>query len=301
MDKLINKTSLEALKNPHKLSDFKSIILYGNKQSFIDMYFLKLLNNLYPGKLIENKVGIWNDNDVVYKYSDFHFEFAHSKHADKYLDFVKAIFNNKPISNNPHIWLIKNLGKESRDVQLSYTRIVEKSIWSQFWFTSESLTIDKAIQSRSLMINLAWGSDRIYNLVKEISSKNNIPVSLDKFKKLHAICGHNIVTYLLANNNTTPISCHDECLDTLLDTIHKQSKAGVIIDNIRDYCYKVFHLNIPFTYIAKYTINYMITKKIKHIDKIIDIFANADVLLHKTNRDLLVYEGCFIKIAKLMN
>ena len=250
MDRLINDISLEVLKNPHKLSGFKSIVLYGNSQSFIDIYFNILMKNLSGDQLVANKIGCFqNDNEVVYKYSNFHFEYDHSRCGEKYLSFVKTIFNNKPISNSQHIWYIKNLGKQSRNLQLSYTRIIEKSIWSQFWFSSESLTIDKAIKSRSLLINLAWGSDRMYNLIQEMS-KNNITRK-------------EFLIYFLCNKKKVSLSFHDEYLDKLLITIEKQPKAGIVIDTIRDYCYKVFHMNIPFTYIAKYTINYMIENHTK--------------------------------------
>lgn len=293
LPRLINEIALSIINNPKILDDIHSIIIYGNQSLYLEKWvhlYLQKLNNTTKLNLF-NRIFQSNSENIDYVSSLYHFEFDYS---DKYIALIKSIINNDPISSNPYVWLIKNIDRTSKNYQYPLSRIIDKSENSRYIFTSTNLSlIDKSLISRSLLINLSFNIDKMWIITKEIINDENLAFS--DFKQSYYLNDNHILNLLSKSSHNI---LHDKYLNKLLIIIEKGKKNYDIINSIRQYCYKIYHLNIPFNYIAKYIINHY--SQHESIHKIVTIFAEQESILKKCNKQLFAYEKSFIELSLII-
>lgn len=293
--KLIDDTPKKILINPELLQPINSIILFGNKSLYIDTYFHMYIEKLFSiNKLnINEKTYVEKDKIINYQSSDHHFEFIYS---DKYINFIKGIVSNENISGDQYIFYIKDIHNTTKSAQTQLVRLIDTSLNAKFIFTSNNLSlIDNAIKSRSLMINLSFNPEKIYACFVEIINKPDW--TYEHFKKLYSIYWDDILQIL--NNDNNNLNLYEQSLIKLLISLEKEKNKYNVINNIRNFCYKIYHLNISYVTIAKISINYF--KQHKSIYKIVDIFAQNESLLKKSNKELIIYEKTFFELYSVLH
>lgn len=255
------------------------------------MYIEKLYN---INKLnINEKVYMYNDKIINYQSSDHHFEFIYSY---KYVDFIKGIVSNENISGDQYIFYIKDIHNAPKSDQTPLIRLIDTSLNTKFIFTSTNLSlIDNTIKSRSLLINLSFKPKNIYACFVKIIDKPHW--TYEDFKKLYEIYYDDILQILNNNNN---LYIYEQSLIKLLIYIGgKEKNKYNIINNIRNFCYKIYHLNISYVTLAKISINYY--KQHKYIYQIVDIFCKNESLLKKSNKELIIYEKTFLELYSVLH
>lgn len=280
---MIKPSALTILNKPTCLEDINSIILFGNEFIYLNSYINVLIKNLFPEITTLSKKKDeyeYKDNNdklvtIEYEYSNYHYEMNFS---EKHLRFIKSIIKNKNITGRKYIFVLKNFDNSNRESQHAIARILEKNN-AKFFILSNSLSkLSNAIKSRSMHINLSFPREKMETFV------GNKPI---------------IGSLILTIANITEKTKLELAMDDLFKKITKSKNELENITAIREYCYKIYHLCVPFEYIAKLTIHKY--SQHKKISDIVSIAAECDHLLTIGSKDLLLYETFFIKLYKLLN
>lgn len=288
---LLPDIPVKIFNNPEILNDINSIILFGNKSLYIDKWFYMFLEKfLKINRLnISSKSYILNDEKtLIYKSSNYHFEFLYS---DKYIKFIKGIVKNESISGDQNIFYIKDIHKSPKSTQIPLIKLIDTYFNTKFIITSTNLSlIDNTLKSRCLCINLSFHPEKIFKCFNNIS-----PLTYEDFYIKYEKHYDDILEILINNNS---LKLYEQCLINLLSMLENEKNKYYIINNIRHFCNKVFHLNISFVTISKFIINYY--KQHKFIHQIVNIFATNESMLKKSNKELLIYEKAFLELYSIL-
>jgi hypothetical protein len=297
---LINPTFKSFLEQPSTFNDLNNIILYGNDKKYADSYFLTYLKNLYQVNKIKLNNGIYNyinhsniSSEIVYKYSDYHFEFDYS---DKHIQFIKSIVKNKCISNRQVVFYMRNIDNVHRIHQSALTRLMEQYQNVKFIITTKNISkVNISILSRAIKINISFPIERVRIFMNTfLKTEYDIITFEDLYKK----SDNNIIIYISNHDNGYTQTKLVKFLYNLLDSIVKDRNHLNVVMKIREFCYKLYHLNIPFNYISKKVIEHY--THTKYIIDIISISAHCDYMTCIGSKQILVYEKYFLKIFKII-
>lgn len=284
---LINANCINHITNASNKNDIKSIIIYAN-----DLMYLNTLSDFYLKKKFNvskiNKTTL-QYNELDYEYSIHHYEFDYN---NNYVNFIKSIIKNKNILNKQYVFVIKNIDNISKHDQMPLKYLLDYNGNIQFIFLVKYLNIDSAIISRSTCINAHFPIINIYNfLTKHI----NMNMSIDNFNDLYFTeANRSIVSSIILVNDIGTKPKILECLDTLLDKMKKEKNALHLIAAIREYVYKIYHINTPLNYISIYVIKKF--NKHKKIHDIVTLSANCDA----SSKTILTYEKYFINLYHII-
>lgn len=253
------------------LPDTQCIVLYGNEDIYLEIYARLIIQDYY--KL--QKLTLTKHDDFVN--SHYHFEFNYDS---KTIEILKPIIRNKNISGRKHIFILKNFTLNNKQYQIKHLIDNTNTIFIILAKTTGFLS--ETIKSRASMINLSFKHSKIKDFVKQ---HYDIEV-IDNNKSLISI---------IAN---APMPKYEKELDKLLDIITKCRSQIDIATAIKDYCYKVFHVCIPLSHLAKL----IITKYEKHqkIFEIVQICADSDKNMALSTRDILCYENLFVSLWQVI-
>jgi hypothetical protein len=267
---LIKPNALSILNDVNKLNDIQCIILYGNESIYCETFFHVYLKNKYGSytKYVKDY------EEVEYIYSDYHYEMNYN---DKYIGFLKQILNNNNILGRKNVFLLKNFDHISFETQQHILKLLEKNS-AQFFIITKSLSkICQPIISRSNCLNMSFPIENM----KKFTNGKDIEKSL-------------MLTIADLDNKPN----FELLLDNLILKLSKCKNELEVITSIREYCYKIYHLCIPLSYIAKYTINHLKTHK--KIFDIVQLAAKCDHILTISSKDLLIYETFFIELYQIL-
>lgn len=275
---LVKPSTKNILQNPEILDIYNSIVLYGNDNIYLEAFFKALLkkNNPNVNMLLKSAEYEYKEhnktNTVDYKYNNVYYEL---NYTDNHIKFIISIINNKHINGAKHIFLLKNFEVSS---QPAIKRILDKCNHVQFFIMSKNMkSIHNTLLSRSFLINIAFPME---NMIKFTGGKT---VTNTLVSTIAGIDGKIRVEVML---------------DDVLTKLTKSKNEYEIIMTIRDYCYKIYHMCIPFDFIAKYVINKYTTHK--KIREIVHAAAECDYLLTIGSKDIILFETFFLKLYKIL-
>jgi hypothetical protein len=297
---LVNKTCKLFIDSD--INNVNSIILHANDSIYLSAIANLMVKRLFQENTITKRIGSFsyiNNNgstvEIDYEYSDYHFELVYS---EKHIPFIKSIIKNKNISKQPFIFIIKNIDATSKASQLPIKKLIDNNGSAIFIFLSKRLNkIDAPILSRSMLINISFKVENIYNVFK--IQNNDDTMSLDEFILEYQRCNSNIISFLIQYEyNFKKLRIFDQ-LDKLLEYLKKEKKMHNAIMKIREYAYRSYHVTFALQEISKYIIEKY--KNEDYINEIVNIASTCDYDLITSNKDILVYEKFFIKLLRLIN
>lgn len=284
---LLNKNCINSLISASDKNDIKSIIIYAN-----DLIYLNTLSDLYLKKKfnipkIVKKTLQYDELD--YEYSTYHYEFDYNTN---YVNFIKSIISNKNILNKQFVFVIKNIDNISKHDQMPLKYLLDYNGNIQYIFLVKCLNIDSAIISRSTCINAHFPLSNIYNFLKKYI---NLNITMEEFNELYfTTANRSIISTIVLINDIGTKPKIIECLDTLLEKMKKEKNGLTLISAIRDYVYKIYHINTPLNYISIYIINKY--SKHKKIHDIVNLSAQCDA----SSKTILTYEKYFINLYHII-
>lgn len=193
----------------------------------------------------------------LHKADDYEYSDYHFDlhYSDQTIKFIKEIVKNKSVSNRPFIFVIR--GVEEVKKQLPLKHLIDYQGGAQFIFLMRNLgRVDRTILSRSTLIN----------------------------------CSFNANAARLASNKIVVF----QRLEELLILMKKENRITIVIEAIREFIYKVYHMCIPLTMLSKYII-----KTYDHHERsrdIVELAAGCDI----SGDCILVYEKFFLGLVKLL-
>lgn len=282
-------------------NDIRSIVLFGNNPSYLDIISIMVIKSRHDRQTITKRKGSFNyvnycgiACDIEYEYSDYHFELDYS---DKHITFIKSIIQNKSIANKPFIFIIKNIDDSNKSAQLPLKQIMDGTGNIQFIFTVKNCSkIEETLLSRSILINASFKIHTLYDVVKNIT---NSSINFDTFVSMYRNNDCSIVITLLQiefGNKKPTLYTH---LDLLMEKMKKEKSQFLVIQAIREYVYKIYHLTIPLDVICKYIIKKF--ENHKYIDQIISLAAECDHCCCNGNKNILVYEKFLVGLYKVIS
>lgn len=295
---LVNETCGKVLSNaPEIIKGMPSTILYGNNKMYLNimatMVIKKMFNlpNLRKSTSSFSFVHQGSSVDVEYEHSDYHFEMDYS---DKHVKFIKSIISNKRINDRPFIFVIKGLDETSA-VQTPLKQVIDGTCNAHFILLAKNLSkVDKTIKSRSMMINGSFDIHRVYRVVTKYTT---LETPFEVFHSMYEMTNHSIVSVIMLMefgvNQNIRLYHH---MDLLLARMKKEKNALSLIEAIREFVYKVYHMTIPLDTLTKYIIN-----KFKVNNDVISLAAQCSLEFHKSgNKTILAYERFFMNLPAIL-
>ena len=162
------------------------------------------------------------------------------------------------------------------------TRLMEQYSRIKFVMSSQrQYKISTNLASHAFFIKLAFPKANINKLVPNFLS-DNILVAISNCNSSD-------------DNEPTKMV---QYLHNMLKAIKKERNILNVAMKIREMCYKLYHLNIKLAYICRLVIDYY--KESKHLLDIIGLCADSEHATLIGTKDLLVYEGFFLRLYKIM-
>lgn len=291
---IVDKTCFDLLSRDDN-PEIKSIILYGNSHTFLEMTSMILIKRWFKQEnIVKRKTTyIFDSNEIEYEFSDYHFEFDYS---EKYIKFIKSIVQNKNISDKPFIFIMKNMDEVPKHKQVALRKMLDVVGNNQYiMLVNNPSKLDEAVSSRSIFINAHFKMNKLLTIINKIIEK---PINLDHLNNLFYKNNHSIISVLLVLEFGDEKPKVYQYLDNLLIKMKKEKSELSLIDQIRDFIYKIYHINFPFNIIAKYIIDYYINHK--NICEIIALAAECDIEFSKSNKNILIYEKFMFGLIKLV-
>lgn len=288
---VLNPNAVKFIENAQQFTDINNIILYGNSKVFLEATFELFIKRYFNISKIQKKQT--ELHDLPYLYSDYHFEFDFT---DKYTTLIKSLVENRSISNRQVIILLKNIDLVSKIQQQCLRRILEKYSHVKFFMTCKTLSdIDYPITSRSLLMNLNFPVNRICSTLQRMG---NGQFTLSQIEEMFKKNNNNIISTIIYISNNCERPKVEQYILSFLKQMTKERNHINVIMNIRELCYKLYHLNVELSYICKVVIaNYDNHKKLP------EIVSTSSELEAKTcihNKNIIIYEKYFLEIYKII-
>jgi hypothetical protein len=325
---LLLKDSTLNIIQKNVILDINSMILHGNEFAILNRIAQLIVKTMFnvPELYIKTTSLACKDNDTEYLLSDYHMEFELNEKA---LNYIKSIIYNSTISNRGFVFIIKNAEANiNRNLFLELRRLMDINHTSKFIITTSSISfIEKSLSSRCLLLNCCFPLSKIisgniipneYNISHEIikniyiETKGNIINLLQNihiFKDCNNTVNYSQVTSMLWQKN----------IDKLFDTFKNTKNELIIINNIRELVYKLYHMGIPLRDICNYIVHHYlviqcnvnkektVSKKVnKEIEKLNNICYEVVKICALSehngtnNRNILSFEQLFIGLYKIL-
>lgn len=264
----------ELLPVHHKLlEDVPCIVLYGNEEMYLEIYARLLIQQFYELP----KIPLITPQEE-FQSSAYHFEFNYQSH---YIDVMKKIVQNKNISGRKFIFVVKNFITNPKHHQLK--TLMESNNVMFILLAKTTSHICEGIRSRASFIRLAFSKPKLKEFLKQHYDMEYNPE--DTRSLISIISDLQTPKYELE-------------LDKLISLMQKSRNQMDVSNAIKDYCYKVFHLCVPLSHLAKL----ICQKHIKH-SKIVDITsicAQCESNMVTSTRDILCYEAILVNLWNIL-
>lgn len=229
-----------------------------------------------------------NDSKGDFILSDYHMEFDLNETS---LEYIKKLISNKCISGKEYIFVVKNAHNNiNRNIYLELRRLIDTNHSAKWILTLASCAfIEKSLLSRAIVINCCFPLDNIMKVT-------TLELSNAEAQTLFLKSKGNVITFLeLAGNNRQSLLWHNT-FDALMEKTLHEKKESAIIDNVRDFVYKLFHVGISITDLC----HYIILKYGEQVQCMISDIAEYE-LNGKHGKDCLAYEQLILKVYKTLH
>lgn len=258
---------------PKLLEDLPCLVLYGNEEIYLEMYARLLIQQFYELP----KLPCITEQEE-FKSSAYHFEF---NYQSNHIEVMKKIVNNKNISGRKFIFVVKNFINSPKHHQLK--TLMESSNVMFILIAKTASHLSEGIFSRATFLRLAFSKSKLKQFLK-----NHYEIEYDPEDKRSIIA--------IISDLQTPK--YELELDKLITLMQKSRNQMDVSNAIKDYCYKVFHLCVPLSHLAKL----ICQKHIKHA-KIVDIVsscAQCECNMVTSTRDILCYEAILVNLWNIL-
>lgn len=257
------------------LSDCSCIVLFGNEEIYLEAIARAMIQKYFELPSAPSTTDCEFDS-ISYRKSAYHFE------MDFDASLIKSIVKNRNISGHRHIFVIKRFASDHK--QSSLRKVVDAYPNVSFIILCKTTgNIESSMMSRSTLLRAGFDKPRLNAFLK---SHYDIDVSPNEDRSLLAILAE-----------AGPPKYETE-MYKLMDTIQKSRTQIDIANDIKEYCYKAYHVCIPLSHLCKLVIKrYHRTGKIQDIVK---VCAECEHRMVTGTRDILCYEHLFVKLWEIL-
>lgn len=300
---LVNPTCSNLIKCISECGDIRSIILYGNETMYLNALASLLLKNMFEKETIYKKKASFTyttksgvSHDIEYDYSDYHFEIELS---EKYLGFVKNIVMNKNISNKPFVFIVQNVDTIQNNyklLQTAFKHMLDAKNNCRFILLTKSLqSIDDAITSRSMIINASFPQSHMKSVFESIIERD---IDIKEFEDKYNESGQSLFALLVYHEMGYEQPRVFKHLDALLTLMTKEKNELTLINTIREFVYKIYHVTMPLNVLSNYIISKTCNEQ--YILDIVKLCAECSTEMAQSSKDILVFEKLLFGVSKIL-
>jgi len=301
---LVKPSCVKLLADPvNTCGDLRSIVLYGNEQIFLKVIAYKIIKAFFGASNIQKRSSVFSyvganstQHDIEYMHSDYHFEFDYS---EKHVKLMKSILTNRPFGNRKFVFLITGIVGNVEASQLPLKQMIDIENNSIFIFITRSIgRLHESIRSRSVEFNASFPLAKLHKYLLE--KVPDADLDLKTFTSLYHESNRSMMAVLIKLEHQENSIRLFDYLDKLLTSLKKDKNQLQVINNIREFVYKVYHLAIPFKIIAEYVVQKCAkSTKATDIYDVVQIAANCEREAAISNKDILLYEKFFVNLRQL--
>ena len=246
---------------------------------YLEVYVRSMIKQHYAINTLQMTPHEITENDKTIKYMSSHYHFE-MDYTNAHNSLIKQIVQNRNITGRKHIFVLKKFTSCNRQYQLKTLVENENAIF--IIITKTISNLDTGISSRSTILRKNFTEVK----TKEFLQRHYGIEEYDKNRSLISV---------IADVKTPRYEVE---LNKLLDVISKSRTQMDIVNDIKAYCYKVFHVCIPLHVLCK-----CILKRFQKHAKIADIMshcAKCDLDMNLGTKDILCYEQLFVGIYMIL-
>lgn len=295
---LCSDKCIQFIRNAKNFHDINNYIFHSNAKLFLEIIFEEFIKQYFGIEKITKRSATFqgqssSSSELNYIYSDYHFEFDYS---DKYLEFIKSITSNNTITNRQIIIFMKNVDAVPKGHQYALRRMLERYQHVKFFMSCRSLSdMEPAIMSRSFLLNCCFPRQRIHNCLKGVFADQ---MDESKLKEILQENNHNIISTIIYISNKFEKPKIEQHMVAFLKGMTKERNPLNVVMNIRELCYKLFHLNVDFPYVCNVVISALAQHK--KLPDIVDLSASIDRQNCVSNKNIILYEKYFLEVYKIV-
>lgn len=289
---------IQFINNAKNFHDINNYIFHSNSKLFLEIVFEEFIKQYFGIEKIIKRPGIYqtpssSTPDLNYTYSDYHFEFDYS---DKYLEFIKSITSNTTITNRQIIIFLKNVDAVPKSHQYALRRMLERYQHVKFFMSTRTLSdMEPAIISRSFLLNCTFPKQRIHNCLSQVFADQ---MSESQLVDVLTKNNHNIISTIIYISNKFEKPKIEQNIVSFLKGMTKERNPLNVVMNIRELCYKLFHLNVEFPFVCNVVINALAQHK--KLPDIVDLSASIDRKNCVSNKNIILYEKYLLEVYRIV-
>ena len=257
-------------------------VIYGNDPMMLDTYFDTLK---VSGPLTNCSVFQYNIQDDNYK---------------EHVESIRQLQKTKTVDNINYLIHIKRVNiQRSSMLHALIENIPDHTV---IIISCHNLGfIDAFIRSRACAINISFLKENIKTFFE---TSESIAYDLSTFDTTYYESRGNIINMIL--RYLCGSLRFEEAFVTFLESCEKSRSFLACVMRVREMIYKVFHLNIPFSYICQLTIKhvgkkrYSGSKMSQKMQALAQLCAESEYRIHKSCKDLFVYEKFFLDLLDII-
>ncbi len=295
------------------LNELPHLIMYGPNGSFKD-YYLYYLIYKKTGKFKSNlsrvneKIVVNNntvDFDIIISDNYIEINLSRNNFYDKWIitNYIVKIIEMKPINQDRHIIILKDIDKASYNCFMALRRIME--IYTRnalFICTATNYSrITEAIKSRCFCIRCPIQSEKAFKQFLEhyIKDKNTLKLLVSKSNR-------NINTAILLQHKTSYVNILEDEIKSHYQLMKKTKDIFIIAKANREFLYKILNFDYDSNDIIALFRDNAIKSFIKKeendiIYEIVKVSAEIDHQMQTTSKDFFVFEKYLLLLYKIIH
>lgn len=272
---------------PDIIKEINAIFLYANDLIYHEEYFKILICSLFDISKVPEPVEI-----EEYKHTPYYFQFDMS--IAESVQIINNILKNKNVINKKFVFYLTNFTKTG-----IFNRILDKHPNALFVFSAKTChEHHQGLLSRCILVNMSFKVDKVY---KYLCDEKALTLKYNEFQKAFQNAHYSIPVFIskIETESLDSKAKYEQAICELLDSYkNKKTDKLELIRETRELCYKLYHLCISLSHIAKICILHL--EKHKKIHDIVHICAEAEHKSNISHKSILCYEQMFMKIAVIV-
>ena len=265
-----------------------AVFLYANDFQYHEEYFKLLVMQLFKLDHLPEPT----EHEESYKHTPYYFQFDMSN-PNESIPIINQILKNRNVLNKKFVFYLTNVCRTG-----VFNRILDRNSNALFVFSAKTChEHHQGLLSRSMLINMSFKLDKVYKFLSE-KEDLGMTMTLAEFKEAFQRAHYSIPVFIskIETDSIESKAKYEQAICDLLDS-YKNKKADKLelVKETRELCYKLYHLCISLSHIAKICILHL--EKHKKIHEIVKICAEAEHKSVISHKSILCYEQMFMRIA----
>lgn len=225
------------------------VILYNNEFAVLNRIAYVMVKQHFGAQNVKCRASLMdpsNDTKGDFILSDYHMEFDLCEAS---LEYIKKLIGNKCISGKQYVFVIKNAHNNiNRNLYLELRRLIDINHQAKWILTMANYSfMEKSLLSRALILNCCFP---LANILKT----TDLTLLEEEAQKLFLRSKGNVITFLEIACSSNQSLLWQNTFDAVMEKVLKEKKEVVVIDNIRELVYKLYHVGITITDLCHYVI-----------------------------------------------